>query len=54
MTKVERLATSIKIDPEVWKKAKIEAIRNDIELSALVEMAIESWIKQESKKRSEH
>lgn len=40
-----RVATSIKIKPEVWKKAKIEAIREDIELSTLVEKAINAWVK---------
>lgn len=50
--KAERVATSIKVKPEVWKKAKIEAIKNDIELSELVEKAIEDWIRQESKRRS--
>ena len=29
--------TSIKIDSELWKEAKIEAIRQDMEVSALVE-----------------
>lgn len=46
----ERVTTSIKIDPSVWKKAKIEAIKQDIDLSELVELAIQDWIKQEAKK----
>ena len=33
-------ATSIKVDPELWKEAKIEAIRQDMELSQLVENAL--------------
>jgi post-segregation antitoxin (ccd killing protein) len=37
---VKREATSIKIDPELWKQAKIEAINRDIDLSDLVEDAI--------------
>ena len=32
--------TSIKIDPELWKAAKIEAIKRDTELSNLVEIAL--------------
>jgi len=40
-----RVATSIKIKPEVWKKAKIEAIKEDIELSTLVEKAINAWVR---------
>lgn len=41
---VHREATSIKIRPDVWKEAKIAAIRNDMELSELVEKAIEAWL----------
>lgn len=44
--KVERVATSIKINPDVWKKAKIEAIKHDLELSELVEKAIDAWMKE--------
>ena len=29
--------TSIKVDPELWKEAKIEAIRRDIDVSTLLE-----------------
>jgi len=47
ITKIERVATSIKIDPSLWKKAKIEAIKEDLELSELVEKAIEAWIGKE-------
>lgn len=49
---IKRDTTSIKIDPEVWKKAKIEAIRQDIQLSELVERAIEDWINLEASKRA--
>lgn len=44
--KIERVTTSIKVNPEVWKKAKIEAIKHDLELSELVEKAIEEWVKE--------
>jgi len=43
--KQKRVTTSIKIKPDVWKKAKIEAINEDIDLSELVEKAIERWVK---------
>jgi hypothetical protein len=33
-------ATSIKIDPDLWKEAKIEAIRRDMELGELVEESL--------------
>lgn len=44
MKKSERVTTSIKIDPEKWKKAKIEAIKHGIELSELIDEAIDIWI----------
>lgn len=40
-----RESTSIKIRPSVWKKAKLEAICDDMELSQFVEEAISFWIK---------
>jgi hypothetical protein len=48
---IKREATSIKIDPQLWKQAKIEAIRNDMELSELVEEAIEKWIEDDAHNR---
>jgi hypothetical protein len=50
---IKRESTSIKIRPDVWKNAKIEAIKEDIDLSVLVERAIESWILQQAKKKRE-
>lgn len=47
---VKKEATSIKINPELWKDAKIEAIRHGKTVSELVEEAIESWIKENRKK----
>ncbi len=35
-----RIPTSIKIDPDLWKQAKIEAITRNIELSDMVENAL--------------
>ena len=45
MVRVVRATTSIKIKPDLWKKAKIEAIKEDIDLSELVEKALEKWVK---------
>ncbi len=41
----KRMTTSIKIDPELWKKAKVSAINHDIDLSDLVETAIKGWMR---------
>jgi len=38
--KPRKEATSIKVDPELWKEAKIEAIKRDMELGELVELAL--------------
>lgn len=40
MTGKGRVATSIKVDPELWKEVRIQAIREDIEVSELMERAL--------------
>ncbi len=44
--KPKRTATSIKIDPQLWKQAKIEAIKQDMDLSDLVENALRKELKR--------
>ena len=46
---IERISTSIKIDPETWKKAKIEAIEEDLTVSELLEEAIREYIEKKRK-----
>jgi len=49
-TKMEqREATSIKIRPTIWKEAKIEAIKQGITVSELVEEAVEMWIDKKAR-----
>jgi hypothetical protein len=45
-----RISTSIKIDPKLWKEAKIEAINQNMDLSELVEKALDAWIGKDNKK----
>jgi predicted HicB family RNase H-like nuclease len=40
MSEKKKGYTSIRIDPELWKEAKIEAIRRDMEVSELVDQAL--------------
>lgn len=47
---VQREATSIKIKPDLWKEAKIEAIKHEKTVSELVEEALTAWIKENRKK----
>jgi hypothetical protein len=44
-SQVKKEATSIKIDPELWKEAKIEAITREIDLSELIETALRKELK---------
>lgn len=46
----QREATSIKIKPNLWKEAKIEAIRDGKTVSELVEEAIDKLLKEHRKK----
>lgn len=47
---IERETTSIKIKPDLWKEAKIEAIKHEKTVSELVEEALENWMKDHRKK----
>ena len=40
----KRESTSLNIDPELWKKAKITAITNEMTLTDLVEKALNECI----------
>jgi regulation of enolase protein 1 (concanavalin A-like superfamily) len=43
----KRIVTSVKIDEDIWKKAKIEAINQDMQLSEVLENAVDEWIKKQ-------
>lgn len=40
MSERKKAKTSIKIDPDLWKEVKIEAIRREITVSDLLEEAL--------------
>lgn len=46
---MKRVATSIKIDPNLWKETKIKAIQYETTVSELVETAIKEYIKRKKK-----
>ena len=48
---VDKVTTSIKISKKIWKKAKIQAIVEDIDLSELIKKCILDWIKLPLKER---
>jgi predicted HicB family RNase H-like nuclease len=48
----EQIVTSLKVNPELWKQAKIAALQCDITLGELIDQAVRDWIeKQEKGKR---
>lgn len=47
----KKIVTSVKIDEDIWKKTKIEAISRDLQLSESLEQALDEWIKKQGKKR---
>ena len=49
--RIEKETTSIKIDPELWKKARIQAIQHDLTMSRLIEEAVEKWIEERAKEK---
>jgi len=46
----ERQTTSVKIDPELWKKAKHEAIDEGTSIGILVENALKEYLKEKKGK----
>jgi predicted HicB family RNase H-like nuclease len=44
----KQLVTSLRIDPEVWKEARVAAIQNDMTLTQLIEEAITCWIQMKT------
>ena len=47
----DKITTSIKVNPDVWKDAKIEAIRYDLTVSDLLEEALQEWVDRKRKKK---
>jgi hypothetical protein len=46
----KKASTSLNLNAELYKEAKIEAIREGKTVSELVEEAIEAWMKEHKKK----
>jgi predicted HicB family RNase H-like nuclease len=45
----EQIVTSLKVNPELWKQAKIAALQCDITLGELIDKAIREWIQKQEK-----
>jgi hypothetical protein len=46
----ETTVTSVKVDGDIWKEAKIEAIRQGITLQDVLNRALMEWLKEQRKK----
>lgn len=42
----KQLVTSLRVDSDLWKEAKVQAIRHDITLTELVEEALNLWMQE--------
>lgn len=47
---VKKEVTSVKVDPNLWKEAKIEAIKQGTTLSEVIEEALGDWLKAKKRK----
>jgi hypothetical protein len=45
----EQIVTSLKVDPALWKQAKIAALECDITLGELIDQAVREWIQKQEK-----
>jgi hypothetical protein len=41
-----QLVTSLRVDSDLWKEAKVQAIMHDITLTELVEEALNLWMQE--------
>jgi hypothetical protein len=42
----KQIVTSLRVNSDLWKEAKVQAIRHDITLTELVEEAINLWMQE--------
>ena len=48
-----QIVTSLRVNSDLWKEAKVQAIRNDMTLTKLVEEAINLWMKEKIMEKPE-
>jgi len=44
----KQFVTSLRVDSNLWKEAKVQAIRHDMTLTELVEEAINLWMREKT------
>jgi hypothetical protein len=43
----KQIVTSLRVNADIWKQAKIEAIKHDITLAELIDEALKKWIENQ-------
>ena len=51
MVEESRESTSLKIKPSIHKKAKLYAVEHDMQLSTVLEEAIDDWLKKQRSRK---
>jgi len=49
----KQIVTSLRVDPELWKDAKVQAIKLDMTLADVVDEALTEWVKMKKQKESD-
>lgn len=44
-----QIVTSLRVNPDLWKKARVAAIESDITLGDLIDQAIREWLQKQEK-----
>jgi len=52
MPKKNQMVTSLRVDPELWKRAKVQAVIHDMTLADVIEEALKEWIKKKQEEES--
>jgi hypothetical protein len=47
----KQTVTSLRVDPDLWKEARVQAIKNDMTLADVVDVALREWIEKKSLER---
>jgi hypothetical protein len=50
-TRAERLKTTVVLPRDLWKRARIEAVEEETDLSTLIAKAIEAYLKGKPRKK---
>jgi|APSaa5957512535_1039671.scaffolds.fasta_scaffold08481_9 hypothetical protein len=51
MVEEARESTSLKIKPSIHKKAKMYAVEHDMQLSSVLEEAVDDWLKKQRSRK---